>query len=89
MLDSIYHMTFKIILKTYFGVNTLGFCHMRDVKTIIPKICKPLVVYRFQCMSLFHSQTRHIRIRDYLTVFWFSPSVSTQDPIISSRFGNG
>ena len=24
----------------------------------IPKICKPLVVYRFYCMVLFHSQTR-------------------------------
>ena len=23
-----------------------------------PKICKPLVIYRFYCMALFHSQTR-------------------------------
>ena len=36
MLDSIYQMTFKIILKSYFGVKTLGFCHMRDVKGVIP-----------------------------------------------------
>ena len=35
MLDFIYHMTFKIILKSYFGVKTLGFCHMGDVKNII------------------------------------------------------
>ena len=35
ILDSIYHMTFKIILKSYFGVKTLGFCHMRDVKSVI------------------------------------------------------
>ena len=31
MLDSIYHMTFKIILKSYFDVKTLGFCYMGDV----------------------------------------------------------
>ena len=35
MLDSVYHMTFKIILKSYLGVKTLGFCHMRDVKSVI------------------------------------------------------
>ena len=35
MLDSIYHMAFKIIFKPYFGLKTLGFCHMRDVKSVI------------------------------------------------------
>ena len=30
-LDSIYH----IILKSYFCVKTLWFCHMRDVKSVI------------------------------------------------------
>ena len=35
MLDSIYHMTFKSILKSYFGVEKLGFCHMCDVKSVI------------------------------------------------------
>ena len=29
MLDSIYHMTFKNILKSFLGLKTLGFCHMR------------------------------------------------------------
>ena len=24
-----------------------------------PKVCKPLVVYRFYCMALFHFQTGH------------------------------
>ena len=28
MSDSIYHIIFKISLKSYFGVKTLGFCHM-------------------------------------------------------------
>ena len=32
MLDSIYHMTFKIIFKSYFDVKTLGFYHMCEVK---------------------------------------------------------
>ena len=49
MLDSIYHMTLKLFLNHILGMKTLGFCHMRDVKSIIhnsyPKICKPLVVY--------------------------------------------
>ena len=35
MLDSIYHMTFIIILKSYFGMKTLGICYMRDVKSAI------------------------------------------------------
>ena len=35
MLDSIDHMTFEIILKSYFGVKMLGFCQMRDVKSVI------------------------------------------------------
>ena len=48
MLDFIYHMTLKIILKSYFVVKTLGFCHVCDVKSVIskgfPKICKALVI---------------------------------------------
>ena len=31
MLDSIYHMTFKLFWIHIFGVKTLGFCHMCDV----------------------------------------------------------
>ena len=28
MLDSIYHMTLKLIKKSYFGVKTSRFCHL-------------------------------------------------------------
>ena len=35
MLDSIYHMTFTFFLFHIFCVKTLGFCHMRDVKSVI------------------------------------------------------
>ena len=60
MLDSIYHMTNT--LKSQFWPKTLYFCHydrnvVMDVITF-PVIYKPLVVYRFYCMGLFHSQTR-------------------------------
>ena len=62
MLDSIYHI--KIIF-----MKTLGICHMPDVKSVIslrfPKICKLLVVYLFQCIALFHSQTRRHMISTY------------------------
>ena len=34
MLDSIYHLTLKLnLISYYFREKTLGFCHMRDVKS--------------------------------------------------------
>ena len=35
MLDSICHMTLKLFRNQIFVMNTLGFCHMCDVKSII------------------------------------------------------
>ena len=35
MLDSIYHMTLTLFLFYIFRVKTLGFCHIRDVKSVI------------------------------------------------------
>ena len=35
MLDSIYHMTLTFFLFHIFCIKTLGFCHMRDVKSVI------------------------------------------------------
>ena len=32
MLDSIYHMTLKLFRNHIFGVKTVGFCHMHDIK---------------------------------------------------------
>ena len=53
MLDSIYHMTLKLLknafLDIFYATLTLHF-----------EICKPLVVYRFCCMALYHSQRRHM-----------------------------
>ena len=34
MLDSIYHMTLELFWNHIFGVKTLGFCHMRDIKSV-------------------------------------------------------
>ena len=48
MLDSIYHMTLSITIKI---LSFTQRCYGRQ-------IYKPLVVYRFYCMALFHSQTR-------------------------------
>ena len=49
MLDSIYHMTLKL-LKMHFSVKTLGFCNIFATLLWasfhnVAKICKPLVVY--------------------------------------------
>ena len=35
MLDSIYHMVLTLFLFHIFRVKTLGFCHIRDVKSVI------------------------------------------------------
>ena len=61
MLDSIYHMTNT--LKSDFwrkNVIILSLCTQRCYgrHNISRKLIKPLVVYRFYCMALFHSQTR-------------------------------
>ena len=34
MFDFIYHMTLKSFLNDKFGLKTLGFCHMRVVKSV-------------------------------------------------------
>ena len=58
MLDSIYHMTFKLIKNRIFGVKTLIaviILHnvIMDVITFRYEVCKPLVVYRFYCIALY------------------------------------
>ena len=61
MLDSIYHMTLRILENLISGVKNvimLSICTQRCYGRHFPKIDKPLVVYRFYCMTLFHSQTR-------------------------------
>ena len=61
MLDSIYHMTNT--LKSHFwskNIIILSLCAQRCYghHNVSRKFDKPLVVYRFYCMALFHSQTR-------------------------------
>ena len=61
MLDSIYYMTNT--LKSRFwrkNVIILSLCtqHCYGRHNVSPLIYKPLVIYRFYCMALFHSQTR-------------------------------
>ena len=38
--------------------NNTGARMLDSIYHMTLKICKPLVVYRFYCMALFHSQTR-------------------------------
>ena len=63
MLDYIYHTTIRLLWSLISSIKTLYFCHY--VATLLwtskryPTTCKPLVVYRLYCMTLFHSQTRH------------------------------
>ena len=65
MLDSILHMALKYYCKHVFGVKTSKFYHNRRrcyghhfIPLHVPEISKPLVVYRFLCMALLHSQKR-------------------------------
>ena len=63
MLDSVYHITLKLI-KSYFWrenfkiLPSLEQCY-NGRHYVALRICKPLVVYQFYCMVLYHSQTRH------------------------------
>ena len=63
MLDSVYHMTLKLVKNRIISVKTSKFCHLlrnviMDVITLCYEICKPLVVYRFYCIALYLSQAR-------------------------------
>ena len=63
MLDSIYHMTKKLIKNHIFCVKTSRFCNIfrnliMDIISCCNKICKPGVVYQYYCMELYHSQMR-------------------------------
>ena len=60
MLDSIYRMTLKLMKNCIFGVKKsilLSFTQCYNGQHYVTLlICKPLVVYRFYCMALYHSQ---------------------------------
>ena len=57
MLDSIYHMSLGL-LGNLISVKILSLYTQRcyGCHKVSPKICKPVVVYGFYCMALFHSQ---------------------------------
>ena len=61
MLDSFYHMISKLPKNHIFDVRTSIFCHLKrniiiDVITLRYLICKPLVICRFYCMTLYPYQ---------------------------------
>ena len=70
ILDSISHITLKVLWNLVSGVQSSIFCHIYP--TLLwqslcnfNKICKPLVVDQF-CMALYHSKTCHHMIKDSL-----------------------
>ena len=72
MLDSIYHMT--NILKSHFWRKkrynfVIMYATLLWTSLRFPKIDKPLVVYRFYCMALFHSRTRRHVINNFNRLF--------------------
>ena len=78
MLDSIYHITVKILNNYMFGVKTsklsLTLHVLRNVVMDVitfPEICKPLVVYQFYCMTLYQSQTRR-HVINYTIIEYFT-----------------
>ena len=69
MLDSIYHMTNT--LKSHFWCKNVIILSLSAQRcyghhNVSRKSIKPLVVYRFYCMALFHSQMRHHMIKPIL-----------------------
>ena len=71
MLDSIYHMTNT--LKSHFwrkNVMILSSCTQRCYgRHNVSRKSKPLAIYRFYCIVLFHSQTQRHMI-NYNILFW-------------------
>ena len=69
MLDSIYHMTLRLLLTLISRVKNviiLSLCMQRCYGHHI--ISQPLVVCRFYCMALFHSQMRRHMINFFITL---------------------
>ena len=56
MLDSIDHVTLRLLKNCIFGIKTSKFCHLLrnviiDFIASTYEICRPLDVYRFYCMT--------------------------------------
>ena len=83
MLDSKLSYDIKITLKCDFcfkKVIILSLCTQRCYECHFSKICKPLVVYRFYCMALFHSQRRYDNmINPILEILTFDPLICSMN----------
>ena len=69
MLDSVYHVTLKILKNCTFRMKKSRFpTILRNVImaviTYCYEICKPLVVYRFNFLAIYHSKMRRHAIMD-------------------------
>ena len=86
MLDSIYHMTLKLLKNENVKISP-SFTQHYNGRPYVSRtgICKPLVAYRFYFMALYHSQMRRhlIKIKEirvklrffhYLTLYLLASS---------------
>ena len=85
MLVSIYHMTLRLLcylISRVKNVIILSLCTQccYGRHNVSLKIDKTLVVYRFYCMALFHSQTQRHITNGYLKGKIFSLRKSTDPP---------
>ena len=80
MLDSIYHMTLKFLKNHIFGLKMSRFCNLlhkvcyNECHYVMLLNCKPLVVYQFYCMALYHAQTRR-HVINHISHFSLKTSV--------------
>ena len=86
MFDSVYHVMLKLFCYRMLGVKMHSFTQRYNGRhSVTLLICKPLVVYRFYCMSLYHLQTqRHLIIYFTVLIFAIKPAV---DKLLPLPFG--
>ena len=71
MLDSIYQMTLKLIKNQFFWRENFKILrsfrqHYNECHYVMLLICKPLVVYLFYFIAIYHSQTRRQLIKSLM-----------------------
>ena len=84
------HGTLKLLNNRILGVKTFRLCYdlrnaIMDVLMQCYQNCKPLVVYRFYCMALYHSQTRrHVIMNVNTSPFLYMPGWPSRHSALTS-----
>ena len=74
MIDSIYHMRFKLLINPIFGLKHQDFAMFyiqgyNQPHYITLLNCKPFVGYGFYCMATYQSQMRRHAINNMYSIF--------------------